>query len=314
MVLYMKYFTLHDAEQFAFIRVPKELMTNPHFKSLSAESKLLYSVLLDRVSLSRKNNWVDECGRVFIIYTRRDLMEIMGVADKKITRLFNELKEKKLVEEKRQGLQKPNLIYVCKFCENSFVNNQMSTEFNTMHDNFDSLLNRQNNDSGQAKITIPEPPKKRLNKTNKNKTNKNNTEILFSQSQYISAEKEPNALDRLTEFESIDYYFEEKLFSEIRASKGNDQIIDDIKMNLLDMYFAPSIVINGNSKCQELVRASLMRLEPIHFDNILNKYKNVTERIINPKSYIQTMLYNESMETNLFMINQVATDLADWKN
>lgn len=310
----MNYFTMYDADQFAFIRVPKELMTNPEYKTLSAESKLLYGVLLDRVSLSRKNNWVDDLGRIFIIYTRKEIMEIMGAADKKITRLFNELKEKRLVEEKRQGLQKPNLIYVGKFLENILANNQPPTQLDRMHYNCDLLQKRQNNDSGHVKITIPEPSKQRLNNTNINNTDISNTEILFSQSNYVSVEKESNMKDGLTEFEKIDFYFETKVFSENRELQVNDQIIDDIKMNLLDMYFAPATVVNGDSKCQELVRAALMRLEPIHIDNIIHKFKNITERIINSKAYIQAMLYNESLETNLFMVNQVAIDIADWKD
>lgn len=310
----MNYFTMYDADQFAFIRVPKELMTNPEYKTLSAESKLLYGVLLDRVSLSRKNNWVDELGRVFIIFTRKEIMEIMGAADKKITRLFNELKEKSLVEEKRQGLQKPNLIYVGKFLENVMVNNKNRTELNGMHINCDLLQNRQNNDSGHVKITTPEPSKQRLNNTNINNTDISNTDILFSQSKYVSVEKESKINDGLTEFEKINFYFETKVFSENRESQGDDQIIDDIKMNLLDMYFAPATVVNGDCKCQELVRAALMRLAPIHIDNIIHKFQNVTERIVNSKAYIQTMLYNESLETNLFMVNQVVIDIADWKD
>jgi hypothetical protein len=120
--------------------------------------------------------------------------------------------------------------------------------------------------------------------------------------------------DGLTEFEKIDFYFETKVFSENRESLVNDQIIDDIKINLLDMYFAPATVVNGDSKCQELVRAALMRLEPIHIDNIIHKFRNITDRIVNSKAYIQTMLYNESLETNLLMVNQVAIDIADWKD
>ncbi|PKM53682.1 MAG: hypothetical protein CVU99_13095 [Firmicutes bacterium HGW-Firmicutes-4] len=224
------------------------------------------------------------------------------------------MKEKSLVEEKRQGLQKPNLIYVGKFLENMMVNNRAPTELDVMHYKCDLLQNRQNNDSGHVKTTIPEPSKQRLNNTNINNTDISNTEILFSQSNYVSVEKELSMKDGLTEFEKIDFYFETKVFSENRESQVNDQIIDDIKMNLLDMYFAPATVVNGDSKCQELVRAALMRLEPTHIDNIIHKFKNITDRIVNSKAYIQTMLYNESLETNLFMVNQVAIDIADWKD
>lgn len=309
----MNYFTLHDADQFSFIRVPKELMINSEYKDLSAESKLLYGVLLDRVSLSRKNNWVDELGRIFIIYTRKEIMEIMGAADKKVTKLFTELKGKNLIEEKRQGLQKPNLIYVGKFISDA-SNGNNSIELGLINESCDLLQNRQNDDSGHVKITTPEPSKRRLNNTNINNTDISNNEILFSQSNYVSVKNELSMKDGLTEFEKIDFYFETKVFSENRESQVNDQIIDDIKMNLLDMYFAPATVVNGDSKCQELVRAALMRLEPIHIDNIIHKFRNITDRIVNSKAYIQTMLYNESLETNLFMFNQVAIDIADWKD
>lgn len=148
----MNYFTMHDADQFSFIRVPKELMTNPEYKDLSAESKLLYGVLLDRVSLSRKNNWVDELGRIFIIYTRKEIMEIMGAADKKVTKLFTELKGKNLIEEKRQGLQKPNLIYVGKFLSDT-SNGGNFIELGLTNESCDLLQNRQNHDYRTVKTT-----------------------------------------------------------------------------------------------------------------------------------------------------------------
>lgn len=307
----MNYFTMYDADQFSFIRVPKELMTNPEYKSLSAESKLLYGVLLDRVSLSRKNNWVDDLGRIFIIYTRGDIMEIMGAADKKVTRLFNELKDKNLIEEKRQGVQKPNLIYVGKFL-NSMIDNPEPSMLDKMIESCDKLQNRQNNDSRTVKTTTLEPSKQRPNNTNINNTNTSKTENLISQSNIN--ELTDKRTDGLNEFETVDHYFESQVFAETREGQTNQRLVEDIKFNVLDMYFAPETMIAGDKKCQALVRAALMRLEPIHIDNIICKFLNITDTITNTKTYIQTMLYNESLETNLHINNQVISDMANWKD
>ena len=98
----------------------KALFTDERFKSISAEAKILYGILLDRMSLSRKNGWLDEQGRVFIIFTLEEVMEAIGCADQKATKLLNELDSKAgLIERKRQGLGKPNLIFVKNFVDNS---------------------------------------------------------------------------------------------------------------------------------------------------------------------------------------------------
>lgn len=309
----MNYFTMQDADSFSFVRVPKELLVNPKYKNISAESKLLYGVLLDRVSLSRKNNWVDEMGRIFIIYTRVEIMEIMGAGEKKITKLFNELKDKELVEEKRQGLQKPNLIYVGKFIKSvDFID---TNELITMTDNCDYLQNRQNDGSGHVKMTVLDPSKRRVSNTNINNTNISNTENLISQSN--SSDLTERQTDGWSEYESVNRYFENQVFAETKegqSDRSDRQLVDDIKFNVLDMYFAPETMIAGDKKCQALIRAALMRLEPIHIDNIIYKFQNISNPITNAKAYIQTMLYNESLETNLYMHNQTKADMANWKD
>lgn len=318
----MNYFTMHDADQFSFIRVPKELMTNPNYKSLSAESKLLYGVLLDRVGLSRKNNWIDNNGRVFIIYTRNDIAEIMGCGEKKITRLFSELKEKELVEEKRQGLQKPNLIYVGKFIIESSENcpqSEDNNKLNQMQDNCDSLQNRQNDGSGCVKKTVLDPSKWRASNTDINNTNISNTENSISQSTVDhNIGENHDRIDGQNDFEKILFYFNDHVFSEVYDNPLADvQMIDEIKLNVLDMYFSPAVSINGVRKCQDIIRSALMRLRSVHIDNIVYKYSNVADRIVNSKAYIQTMIYNEALEANLYISNQVAADqveIGNWKD
>ena len=122
------YFYGIQAEQFSFYRIPKLLFTHPVFKGMSTEAKNLYGILLDRMNLSAKNNWIDEEGRVYIIFTVDEIMEALGCAEQKAIKLLSEMDTKAgLIERKRQGLGKPNLIYV-----KNFISGLPESQFNYM--------------------------------------------------------------------------------------------------------------------------------------------------------------------------------------
>ena len=107
-----------EAEQFSFYRVPRMLVKSEHFKDLSSDAKLLYGLMLDRMSLSMKNGWLDTENRVYIYYTIEDIMEDLGCCRDKGMKVLAELDSKKgigLIEKKRQGLGKPDIIYVKNF-------------------------------------------------------------------------------------------------------------------------------------------------------------------------------------------------------
>ena len=118
----LDYYYGFEGEQYTFYRIPKILMNDERFHGVSVEAKILYGVLLDRMSLSAKNNWVDEEGRVYIYFSLEDVMEMMACKSEKATRLFSELDEKKgvgLIERVRQGQGKPSKIYVKNFAASS---------------------------------------------------------------------------------------------------------------------------------------------------------------------------------------------------
>lgn len=111
-----EYFYGAQAEQFSFYRIPKALFTEPNFRELSTDAKVLYGILLDRMSLSVKNQWLDAQNKVYIIFTVEEIMDALNCANQKATRLMVELeKQAGLIERKRQGLGRPNLIYVKNF-------------------------------------------------------------------------------------------------------------------------------------------------------------------------------------------------------
>ena len=118
-----EYFYGAQAEQFSFYRIPKALFTEPNFRELSTDAKVLYGILLDRMSLSLKNQWLDAQNKVYIIFTVEEIMDALNCANQKATRLMVELeKQAGLIERKRQGLGRPNLIYVKNFA--ATINNE----------------------------------------------------------------------------------------------------------------------------------------------------------------------------------------------
>ena len=108
----MRYTKLSEIRKHSFLIVPKELFVNKRYKNLSNDAIIAYSLLLDRLSLSEKNKWHDENDNVFLIYTREQLSERLNVSLKTVTNIMRQLAEVELIEEKRQGLNKPNLIYI----------------------------------------------------------------------------------------------------------------------------------------------------------------------------------------------------------
>lgn len=167
------YFYGQSGEMFSYFRMPKILFRDIKFKDLSTDAKTLYGILLDRMGLSVKNGWLDEQGRVYIIFPVQEVMDALGCADNKATKLFRELEKFGLIERKRRGLGKPNLIYVKNFADPRF-------------------RNREKNGSGAADSAQQETAKSRGNKTEWNKTEGSEPDPFSS-----DAEDEPDERTRL---------------------------------------------------------------------------------------------------------------------
>jgi len=164
-----------EAEQFNFYRIPKVLFTDKRFSNISVESKVLYGLLLDRMSLSIKNRWVDEENRAYIYFTNKEVMEELNMASEKCTKIFSELDSNKgcgLIIKIRQGLGKPDVIYVMNFLSCVSVDDEASG----MQDDVENPV--QDCDlSGVSKIENQEI---RKSKSNKNEINNNQYNTEFS--------------------------------------------------------------------------------------------------------------------------------------
>ena len=165
-----------------YYQIPKELFTNPYYKDLSSDSKLLYALLLDRLCISIKNNWVDGEKNIFLIFSRKEAQEKLNLSDKTVTKAFKQLADVKLIYEKKQGFKKNNIIYVGKINHISNAN----------------IMSRKNYDSRNVNSTIHESE---ILRPNKNKDNKNNYNNIFTAKKSFSSCSErsytPEQLERL---------------------------------------------------------------------------------------------------------------------
>ena len=161
----LDYFYGQSGELFSYFRIPKALFQDSRFRQLSTDARTLYGILLDRMSLSVKNGWMDKQGRVYIIYTVREVQESLCCAEHKAVKLFRELEQIDLIERKRRGLGRPSLIYVKNFTTG------LSKTRN---------LNCANSNSGVAQSAVQEQPKPQANKTDKNNTEMNKPNPIHS--------------------------------------------------------------------------------------------------------------------------------------
>ncbi len=287
------YFYGAQAEQFSFYRVPKVLFTREQFKQLSAEAKILYGIMLDKLDLSVKNKWVDEKGRVYIIYTIEQIMEDMNCADQKATKLLDELEKKcGLIERKRQGLGKPNLIFVKNFITG--VEGSMMAR----------IQNRENHDSGAVNITTADYLKSRGINTNHNNTE--NNDINPIQSGFDE--------DGISERNEYERYFRESLSIDVllRENLGEEETILGILDLMVDVCCSKRSVIRiaGDDKPLAVVKSRFMKLNAEHIRYVLKCLSENTTRVRNIRQYLLTALYNAPATIRPFYQAWVNNDMA----
>ena len=287
------YFYGAQAEQFSFYRVPKVLFTKEQFKQLSAEAKILYGIMLDKLDLSVKNKWVDEKGRVYIIYTIEQIMADMNCADQKATKLLDELEKKcGLIERKRQGLGKPNLIFVKNFITG--VESSMMAQ----------IQNRENHDSGAVNITTADYPKSRGINTNHNNTE--NNDINPIQSGFDE--------DGMCERNEYERYFRESLSIDVllRENLGEEETILGILDLMVDVCCSKRSVIRiaGDDKPLAVVKSRFMKLNAEHIRYVLKCLSENTTRVRNIRQYLLTALYNAPATIRPFYQAWVNNDMA----
>ena len=284
----LDYFYGQAGELFSFFRIPKALFQEQRFQDLSTDAKTLYGILLDRMSLSVRNEWFDKKGRVFIIFTIEDVKRTLRCADNKATRLLRELEKFGLIERKRRGQGKPCLVYVKNFSAESSK---------------ESVKNRDNDDSCGSKIACQDPVKSRGIKKKENKTEMNNTNLILSD----ESEKMKNR-------ELLEEYFSCSLEMDLllRLYPDDEDTIYQIVDLLVDTCDSKRklIRIAGDDKPAEVVLSRLKKLNADHIRFVLDCLAANTSPIRNMKQYLLAALFNAPTTIQLYYQNKVNHDLA----
>ena len=285
----LDYFYGQAGELFSFYRIPKALFQEPRFQSLSTDAKTLYGILLDRMSLSVKNGWLDEQNRVFIIFTIEDVKRALCCADNKATKLLRELEKFGLIERKRRGLGKPSLVYVKNFSAESSK---------------ERVKNRDNDDSCGSKIACQDPVKSRGIKKKENKTEMNNTNPILSD----ESEKMKNR-------ELLEEYFSHSLEIDLllRLYPDDEDTLYQIVNLLVDTCATNRKLLHiaGDDKPAEVVCSRFMKLNADHIRFVLKCFAENSSPIRNMKQYLLASLYNAPTTMQLSYQNQTNHDLAN---
>ena len=251
--------------KYQFYSMPKELFTDKYI-DLSLESKMIYTLLIDRLELSRKNNWVNENGEVYLIFKRSEIGEKLNLTDKTVSKAIKDLKKFNLIYEQRQGLGKANLIYIGKL--NSDNQDTENLPF----------LNGKISDSRQGKIPSQDTENFRPNNTNINNTDFNKTDVSQS------------VIDE--ELEEIKQKCELYLLEEVDSMGNINTKLREIIENAIEMmYYSSSITVGNALIPQYIVRSKLKQLNGAKIFYALEKLKN-TEKFSNSSKYIISCLYN----------------------
>ena len=284
----LDYFYGQAGELFSFFRIPKALFQEQRFQDLSTDAKTLYGILLDRMSLSVRNEWFDKKGRVFIIFTIEDVKRTLRCADNKATRLLRELEEFGLIERKRRGQGKPCLVYVKNFSSESSK---------------ESVKNRDNDDSCGSKIACQDPVKSRGIKKKENKTEMNNTNLILS-----------DESEKIKNRELLEEYFSHSLEMDLllRLYPDDEDTLYQIVNLLVDTCATNRKLLHiaGDDKPAEVVRSRFMKLNADHIRFVLKCLAENSSPIRNMKQYLLASLYNAPTTMQLSYQNQTNHDLA----
>lgn len=296
MINQFEYYYGLEAEQFIFYRVPKVLFTDQRFKVLSSDAKLLYGLMLDRMSLSVKNGWLDEMGRVYIYYTVEKIMDDLGCAREKCSKVVAELDVKKgigLIEKKRQGLGKPDKIYVKNFMkmDNHCVKNQYADSQEIRKANLQKSENRK---TGNSIDKFVENGKTNINNTEESNTNNSD------KSNHIKSKRE----DLMDEIDTCKKIIEDNIMYDdlLKVYPEDEEIITGIYDLILEILLSKKekTVIGREEKPTKFVKNQFMKLRYKHVVYVMQCMKRNTSAIENIKQYMLAALFNAPATINSY--------------
>lgn len=328
------YFYGAESEQFSFYRIPKLLVKDPKFRGLSSDAKLLYGLMLERMSLSMKNGWYDELDRAYIIYTIDMIADDLGVGRDKAIRIMSSLDTKKgigLIERVRRGQGKPDIIYVKNFVVEE-TEDEPEVSDSQKSENATSR-SRQNSEVGKYDFkkstgTISGSRKTRLlgvAESDSNYTDKNYTDMSYSDPIYPSIKAEGTTMplaeedglmdemnnNNLSAYkqlirEQIDY----EIFKQ-SMKPWEFETYDELYHLICEVVCVPRSVVRiaGADYPYEVVKSRFLKLNSSHLQYVMETMKKTTTKIGNIKAYMLTALFNAPGTISHYYQQEVQHDM-----
>jgi len=291
---------ISQPQDYPFIKFPRELFYSDKYASLSSDAKCLYIAMLERQSLSQKNNWADEEGNIYIILTHHDAVKYLNCSRTKLSRVFAELDEKTgvgLIKRKRQGLGKPDIIYLNSIVISKDSDTASDSHKDTKHqvvqyENF-SMYNKKTtgcSNSEQPDVLKTDTNYINNNKNNINKNNINNPSFHFSPYEWIEERNEYTKIIK----ENIDY---ETLIDNHRKS-----IIDDIVKTMVNAVCTKKDFIRIS--CEEVpaaeVKKRFLTMNSLHINYVYDRLMKNKSSVRNAGAFLLTCLYRASDNMDVF--------------
>ena len=286
--MYFDYFYTEQSENYTFYRIPKVLFTDDIFKDLTTDAKVLYGLLLDRISLSRENGWIDDAGRVYIYYTIKGVKKSMRCANTKACGLLKELNEFGLIERKKQGQGKPSIIYVKDF-----------TRFRKAE-----LWGSDKENTKDTRFRILDDRKMESINTERNNTEPSNTNPILSG---LDVDKDERTIYRDILFEQLDMAI---LYDRYPLEKETLDAIMDLMLDVICSK-RKTIRIAGDDKPVNAVKSQFLKLNSSHIEYVMDCMQSNATKVRNIKQYLLATIYNAPLTIQSYYQALVNNDMAE---
>ena len=296
------YFYGTEADQFSFYRIPKALFTGSYFKDLSSDAKILYGLMLDRMSLSIKNQWFDDKNRAYIYFSIEDIMELLNCGRNKAIKSMRELDDETgigLIEKRRQGFGKVNVIYVKTFMPEK-----------TDEKKFDEELQKFKK---QTSVENEEPAEVYI--LNSNNTNLSDTEMNDNKSNHIISvdEKRFDSDNCSEDYQAYENLVKETIDYESLEVTHHDDMrqVDEIVNLIVETVMCKNdkILIASNWYPASLVKKKFLMLTYSHIEYVLHCMRGNTTKVKNIKKYLLAALFNAPSTMNGYYQAEVNHDM-----
>ena len=296
------YFYGTEADQFSFYRIPKALFTDSYFKDLSSDAKILYGLMLDRMSLSIKNQWFDDKNRAYIYFSIEDIMELLNCGRNKAIKSMRELDDETgigLIEKRRQGFGKVNVIYVKTFMPEKTDEKKFGEEL----EKFKKQTSVENEEPAEVYIL------------NSNNTNLSDTEMNDNKSNPIISvdEKRFDSDNRSEDYQAYENLVKETIDYESLEVTHHDDMrqVDEIVNLIVETVMCKNdkILIASNWYPASLVKKKFLMLTYSHIEYVLHCMSGNTTKVKNIKKYLLAALFNAPSTMNGYYQAEVNHDM-----